>query len=106
MTYEIDYILNNKKRSLFTVLGISFGFILLLSIGILFSSLRQYLIENVKREIGDYHVIIKGKVSNENFILKKQYMNNRYYFIYKDIYKVYNNTDKICQKETLNKLKK
>ncbi len=99
MTYEGRYILNNKKRNLFTILGIVLSSILLLSIGILFSSLRDFLIDNVKEEIGDYHVIINGDVSKYDFILKKEYKNERYYITYKNIYKVYQNTKKICEKE-------
>ena len=96
MTYVDRYIINNKKRNLFTIIGICLSTVLLISVGIIFSSLRDFLINNVKNEIGGYHVIIKGKVSNYNFILNKKYKNERYYITYKNIYRVYKNTDKIC----------
>lgn len=99
MTYVDRYILNNKKRNIFTILGITLSSILLISVGILFSSLREFLISNVKEEIGDYHVIIKGDISKFGFILNKEYKNERYYITYKNIYKVYENTDNICKKD-------
>lgn len=99
MTYIGNYIVNNRKRNLFTIIGITLSSILLLSVGILFSSLREYLINNVREEIGDYHVIINGNVSKYDFILSKEYKNERYYIIFKNIYDVYKNTKEICNKE-------
>ncbi|MBR3198922.1 MAG: FtsX-like permease family protein [Bacilli bacterium] len=96
MTYVNSYILNSKKRNVFSIIGIILSSILLISVGILFSSLREYLINEVKSEIGDYHVIINGEVNDYDFILNKKYKNKRYYVTYKNIYKVYENTSKIC----------
>lgn len=96
------YILKNKNRSIFTFVAIMFGSILLFSISILFSSLRNYMIDSTKKNIGSYHVIIKGKIKNDNVILKKNYKNERYYVTYKDIYKVYQNTEKICKNKCTN----
>ena len=91
------YIINNKKRSLFTILGITISSILLISIGILFSSFRDYLIGSVKREIGDYHVIIKSDEFKDRSILKSEYKSGRNFIVYKDIRKVYKNTSNICE---------
>ena len=99
MTYVNSYIKNGKKRNIFTILGITLSSVLLISVGVLFSSLREYLINNVKEEIGNYHVIIKGDIKNYDFISSKQNKNERYYIIYKNINKVYENTKTICKKD-------
>ena len=92
------YILSNKKRSIFTILEVAFGFMLLISIGILFSSLRSFLIDSVKKEVGSYHVIIKSENFSDENILKKEYKNKRYFITYKNINDVYKNTNRICKK--------
>jgi len=91
------YITRNKRRSALTILGITLSSILLISIGILFSSFREYLIENVKTEIGSYHVIIKGKIKRNSSIEKMKYEEERYYITYKNIYSTYQNTKKLCK---------
>ena len=98
MTYIANYIKNNKKN-IFIIFNIISSTVLLVSISIIFSSLREYLITSVKKEIGSYHVILKANVSNYNFILKKQYKNNRYYITYKNIKNVYKNTNQICKQD-------
>lgn len=100
MTYVGSYILNNKKRNIFSILSIILSTVLLISVGIIFSSLRDFLISEVKEEIGDYHVILKGDISNYDFILNKKYKDKRYFITYKNIYKVYENTNEICESDS------
>lgn len=87
-----------NKSNIYILLGIIFSSVLLFNISIFFSSIRNYLIQNVKKEIGDYHVIIKGNVENSDTFLKKEKKNDRIYITFKNIYRVYINTEKICQK--------
>lgn len=91
------YIIRRGSRSIFTILGVAFSSALLISVGILFSSFRDYLIKNVEKEIGSYHVIIDGEVEFRDFMESLDYQDGRYYVIYKNINKVYKNTDKICE---------
>ena len=93
------YLKRNKKRSLLTILGITLSSILLISIGILFSSFRDYLIYNVESEIGDYHVVVEGVVDNESFVKKLKFEDGKYFVTYKNIYNVYKNTEKLCGKD-------
>lgn len=92
------YVIKNKKRSILIILGITLASSVLFSIGILTSMTRKYLIKSVKKEIGTYHVIIKGKIEKHNYISKIKHKDGRYFIIYKDIYKVYQNTEKLCHK--------
>ncbi|MBR2840567.1 MAG: ABC transporter permease [Bacilli bacterium] len=91
------YIIRNRKRSLFTVLSLTFSSILLFTTSILISSFRDNLIKNVEREIGRYHVIIKGDIKKDKYILNMKYKDDRYFVTYKDIYKTYENTERICK---------
>ncbi len=90
------YIIRRGSRSLFTILGISFSSALLISVGILFSSFREYLIKSVEKEIGNYHVIVAGEVKYDDSMESFDYKDGRYYITYKNINKVYKNTDRIC----------
>lgn len=91
------YIIRNSRRSLLTLFGITLSSVLLISIGILFSSFRDYLITSVKTEIGDYHVMIKGKINRNSTVEKIKYKDERYHITYKNIYNTYQNTEKICK---------
>ena len=77
---------------------ITISSVLLVSVAILFSSLREYMIDNVKTELGDYHVIIKGEFIKSNLILNNYYKDGRNYIKYGEIKRVYKNTEKICKK--------
>lgn len=86
------------KSNLLIIFCITISSVLLISISILFSSLREYMVNNVKREIGDYHVLIKGDFISSNLILKNDYKDGRNYIKYNEIGRVYKNTKKICLK--------
>ena len=88
-----------KDRSnLVIIFCITISSVLLVSVAILFSSLREYMIDNVKTELGDYHVIIKGEFIKSNLILNNYYKDGRNYIKYGEIKRVYKNTEKICKK--------
>ncbi|MBR3229325.1 MAG: ABC transporter permease [Bacilli bacterium] len=87
-----------NKSNLLIIFCITISSILLISIGILFSSFRQYLINKVESEIGSYHVIIKGEKITNNFILKNDYKNERNYIRFKEVKRVYKNVDYICKR--------
>ena len=93
----IRKILRNKSN-LLIIFCITISSVLLISIGIIFSSFREYLIDKVESEIGSYHVIIKGKKVSSNYILDNKYKNERNYIRFKEISRVYKNTGDLCKK--------
>lgn len=93
----IKYLMGNKRKTVVMILGVSLASMLLISIGFLFSSFRQFMIDNVKKEIGDFHVIVKAEtIVKNNDVLKIKYHDNQYFITYKNIYDTYKNTKKIC----------
>ena len=89
-------IIFRNKSNLFIIFCTIISSVLMISIGILFSSFRNYLIDNVESEIGDYHVIIKGKKVSGRYILSNKYKDGRNYIRYKEISRVYKNTSDLC----------
>ena len=87
-----------SKSNLLIIFCITISSVLLISIGIIFSSFREYLIDKVEDEIGNYHVIIKGKEINENYILDNNYKDEKNYIRFKEIERVYKNVGDICSK--------
>lgn len=87
-----------SKSNLLIVFCIIISSVLLISIGIIFSSFREYLIDKVEDEIGNYHVIIKGKKIDEKYILDNNYKDGRNYIRFKEIERVYKNASDICLK--------
>lgn len=89
--------LKNKKFSFNIVISIVLASILLFSIGILFSSFRDYLIQKTLKE-NDYHVKIKGDLNDifDKDISSLKYINSEYYVKFKNIYDVYDLTMDIC----------
>ena len=87
-----------SKSNKLIVFCITISSVLMISIGILFSSFRNYLIDDIEKEIGNYHVIIKGEEVSGNYILSNNYKDRRNYIRYKEITRVYKNTLDICKK--------
>lgn len=87
-----------SKSNLFIILCTIISSVLLISIGIIFSSFREYLIDKVESEIGKYHVIIKGEKVSDNYILDNKYKDGRNYIRFNEIKRVYKNTSSICKK--------
>ncbi len=100
---SFKYLKHNKKQTIAMLVGTILASILLFSISILFSSFRNFMIEDVKKNIGTYHVKIVGNITKNKTILniKKE---NEYYIQFKDIKKVYENTENICKKNKCEKI--
>ena len=86
-----------SKSNLFVIFCTVISSVLLISIGIIFSSFREYLIDKVEGEIGNYHVIIKGEKVYENYILDNKYKDGRNYIRFRELSRVYKNTNDICK---------
>lgn len=89
------YLRKNKKQSLTIIIGIILASVLLFSVGILFSSFREFLIDRVL-ENNDYHVKIKGYISDDKNIISLKEKDNFYYIKFDDIGKTYEYTERIC----------
>ena len=87
-----------SKSNLLIIFCIIISSVLLISIGIIFSSFREYLVDKVEDEIGSYHVIIKGEKVESNYILENSYKNERNYIRFKEVGRVYKNTSDICKR--------
>lgn len=55
----IKHLKMNKKRTIVTIIGVLLSTALMVGIGLLFSTIRDNAIENIKRYNGNYHVLIK-----------------------------------------------
>lgn len=87
-----------SKSNLLIIFCIIISSVLLISIGIIFSSFREYLIDKVESEIGNYHVIIKGEKVNSNHILSNDYKDGRNYIRFNEVGRVYKATNDICKR--------
>ena len=92
---SLRYLKGNKKQSLTIIIGTILTSILLFSVGILFSSFREYLI-NVTLNSDNYHVSIKGMVTNDDNIISLKEKDDLYYIKYDDIRRTYEYTEKLC----------
>ena len=61
---SLNYLRKNPKQTLTIFLGIILASMTLFSVGILFSSFREYLISKVTKE-SDYHVKIQGDLNGK-----------------------------------------
>ena len=86
------------KSNLFIIFCTIISSVLLISIGIIFSSFREYLVDKVENEIGNYHVIIKGEKVHDNYILDNNYKDGRNYIRFREISRVYKNTSSVCKR--------
>lgn len=93
----IRKILRNKSN-LLIIFCITISSVLLISIGIIFSSFREYLIDKVENGIGNYHVIIKGEKVDSDYVLSNDYKDGRNYIRFKEVSRVYKVTNDICKK--------
>ena len=87
-----------SKSNYFIIFCVIVSSVLLISIGIIFSTFREYLVNRVEDEIGNYHVMIKGNKVKGNYILENNYKNGRNYLRFKEIGRVYKNTLDICRR--------
>lgn len=92
---------HNKKTIIALTGSICLSFVLIFLISFIFSSVHNYMVKEVEKEVGNYHVKLKTNlVGLEDFSdLKKIKWGNDYIFItYHDINKVYKLTGEICKK--------
>ena len=94
---SIRYVIKNKKQAFTIITSIILASILLFSVGILFSSFREYLIKQTLKE-ADFHVRISGDLEDisKNNIVRMKLIDGEYYIKFKDIFKTYDFTDEIC----------
>jgi len=93
----LKYLIKNKKRTFITISGITLVTILFLCIGLFFSSIRDYMIKDVIKTNGEYHVSLKVKDINKDNIKQIKEKNEKKYIIYDDIKNTYKYTEEKCQ---------
>lgn len=71
------YLRANKKRTVLTMIGIVLSVALIATIGLFFKGIQDAQVENVKRNIGSYHLMFEGankdlvnKLKNDDRVLK------------------------------------
>ncbi len=91
----IKEILNNKKNFALCFISVLLSCILLFTVGLAFSTIRQNQINSIIDNYGDFHAIIYNTDTNE-----KKYLNNdivkKYYYIYQiedNLYGISDNFD-------------
>ena len=92
---SLKFLRKNKKQSLTIIIGTMLASILLFSVGFLFSSFREYLISKAL-EKNDYHVRIKGVISDDSNIISLKEKDGEYYIKFDDINKTYKYTERLC----------
>lgn len=110
----IKHLKLNKRRTIVTIIGILLSTALMVGIGLICSSVREYSIDETKEKYGDYHALIKNvdtsKISilnNSSNIKKINYETLIGYSAYKEsnnTYKPYYKV-KAVNKELFNELK-
>ena len=98
----------NKKTTIVFLLSIVLASMLIFIFVFLFSGVHQYLVDEVIKSKGDYHVKIKTDLKGyENFtVIKKIKWQNEYVLItYNDIDLTYKLTNKLCQKTKCHDIK-
>lgn len=101
---SLNYLRKNPKQTLTIFLGIILASMTLFSVGILFSSFREYLISKVTKE-SDYHVKIQGDLNgyHDKKIKSLKYLDSFYFIKFENIYETFDLTENICdKKECLN----
>ena len=86
------YLIKNKKRTLITISGITLVTILFLCIGLFFSSIREYMIKDIIKNNGNYHVSLKVDNIDKSHIKNIETKENTKYIIYDDIRETYKYT--------------
>ncbi len=69
----IKHLTMNKKRTLVTIIGVVLSCALMVGIGLIFSSIRDYTIKEIKAEAGEHHI----KINNLNSEQIKKLENNK-----------------------------
>ena len=88
-------ILNNKKNFTLCFISVLLSCILLFTVGLAFSTIRQNQINSIIDNYGDYHAIIYDANTNEKNNLDNKLV-NKYYYIYQiedNLYSISDNFD-------------
>ena len=93
----LRYLTKNKKRTLITISSIILVTYLFLSIGLLFSSIRDYMIDDILKT-DNYHVKLKTNNLSKKHLKKVYKINDIYYITYDNIKNTYKYTKDICKK--------
>ena len=75
----IKHLLENKKRTIVTIIGIILSTALMCGIGLLFSTVLNNSIKMIKDETGDYYASINIPSSKIDFISKNQNISSYFY---------------------------
>lgn len=75
----IKHLLENKKRTIVTIIGIILSTALICGIGLLFSTVLDNSIKMVKDETGDYYASVNIPSSKIDFISKNQNISSYFY---------------------------
>ena len=109
----ITNLIKNKKRTITVIIAVALSVFLILSIGMIASSIYNIMLNNIKEQYGEHHILLKeiteedlSKIESENSILEFGVENNEVndvvkydvYIKYKDVNKVCENTNKIIDK--------
>lgn len=105
ISLSLSYLKKNKKQTFTVLMGIILASVLLFSVGILFSSFREYLITNILKT-NDFHVKIKGDLTgiSDDDILSLKTEGDEYFIKFDNIYDTYSETDNICTKKRCDKI--
>ncbi|MCI9585128.1 MAG: ABC transporter permease [Bacilli bacterium] len=92
----IRFLIRNKKRTFITICSVTLASILFMCIGLFFSSIRDYMISDVIKNNGSYHVSLKSDNIPKSHVKKVVSSSGKFYITYDDIRKTYDYTDEIC----------
>lgn len=92
----IRFLTRNKKRTFITICSVTLVVILFLCIGLFFSSIRDYMIHDVIKNNGNYHVSLQADNISKDHVKKSVFLDDKFYITYDDIKKTYEYTDEMC----------
>ncbi len=76
----IKHLKMNKKRTTVTIIGVILSTALMVGIGLIFSSFREYMIESTIKSVGDYHVLIENVPKDKLSLITKNIKIKDYYY--------------------------
>ena len=92
------YLFYNPKRTLIMIISVTLASILLFIVGLLFSSVHNYMVNTSLKE-NPYHVSFKSdNFKKPSFVSKMNYNEGSSFIKYKKISDTYKNTNLICKK--------
>ena len=84
----LKYLIKNKKRTFITISSVILVTILFLCIGLLFSSIRDYMIDDIIKTRGNYHVKLETDKVPKTHVKKAVTQDNITYIVYKTLIKL------------------